>query len=678
MSPQPTTETIHHISVPLVVPSRWQPRQSFDPEYILELAKSIKSDGQMYPIILFRNGDQLFELVAGECRTRATIALGLTQCPTWRAEHGNGLRSATGHIAEHGWTQLADDIKAELVTTTIDARIEPEVDLTRLHKLAVIDNIRRANLTPFEEARAFRGLMEEQNISQRALASELGCSQSKIQERLALLNLAPEARQALTTRAVSPSHARHLAKLPVKIQPAVTELITELVDRDGDQATTVRQVAVLTSQIKKFLNPDHWLPPDEPITPSTRNNLRLVRHLLQHVDLEQRGEDILQLRRSHWSGESLIGKKPVGLRDDQITEICRVLAGNSAALSVIWQRVAHEQDWDCAHCYLADLQPPSESGPFNLPCARWSRPPEGGLPDTCRGFVGPEDPLVIPVSRELGRWAEEHDPAHLVAEPFYHFDLYAPWVVLVALAAARRAELQLQAKQERQTKHVREIAGYWQRQRGLWSTTGHFQMHRCDRCTHYRPDQLDDDLPPCLFAVEPLTNQWNDDPRAPEFGVLIRQDGLMLPRCEMYRRGITTFAPTPGFVLPDREVVIEWLHRILTGFHNGTQHSYTIRQPLTWLPYPRQAGQVHDLARLLSYVKKLWKTLDGARLATLISTAASEVAALSNYNEPFQLLDPTTLEVEQWASTRWRNLVEGIASENSSYPRDWPQPWVKS
>lgn len=681
---QPTTETIHHIPVPLIVPSRWQPRQAFDPEYILELARSIKIDGLMYPVILFRNEDLLYELVAGECRTRAIVAIGLTQSPTWCVEHGNGLRKATAHVAEHGWVELADDIKKDLVTTTIDARLEADDDRARLHKLAVIDNIRRANLTPLEEARAFQGLMQEQQLSQRALAAELGCSQSKVQERLSLLNLSAEARQALTARAVSASHARHLAKLPQEIQPAVTEHVQQLVDREGDQAATVRQIAVLTQQIRAFLNPDHWLPPqDKTITPVTRNNLRLVRAALEDADITAAGEAIVSLRQVGYSKENMLGKKPINLRGGHLEPILAALSGTKKQSIVeSWFRFAGRHGWSCSHCQLAGLQAPS-TNVFHCPCPKWRDADFGH--GTCRGFIGQDDPLILEVEPELCGWAERLGFDDLVIEPFPHFTKHHTWHSLVEQASAAKEEQQRKAQEKRETAYIHDIQAFCEWQLGMWAPMQHFQAHKCDRCLHRQPDLLERDLPPCKFVAEPLTQDWSETPRAPHFGVLVRGDGLMLPRCEQFRYEPTALdglgiTPTNGFILPDRDVTVEWLHRILINGGNRTTHDYTICGPLVWLSYPRKHGDVHSLDALLRYIKRVWDDLGDERVATLLTTGASEIAAIGNYHQPFNLFDPTTLQVEAWACQTWETVRDGKdhSRYGSHYPPDWPKPWIRT
>ena len=60
------------MSVAELVPCRWQPREVFDEDALLELARHIAAHGLMYPVIAFQNERGEYELVAGERRLRAS------------------------------------------------------------------------------------------------------------------------------------------------------------------------------------------------------------------------------------------------------------------------------------------------------------------------------------------------------------------------------------------------------------------------------------------------------------------------------------------------------------------------------------------------------------------------------------------------------------------------------
>jgi ParB family chromosome partitioning protein len=693
-SPIPNTQypisKLQEIPIPLIVPSRWQPRQSFDPESLLELAKHIKGHGLMYPIILFLNEDLEHELVAGERRTRAIAALGLTRAAPWTAQHGNGLRKAIAHTAGHGWAGLPDDIKRALVPTTITARLEPGDDHRRLHQLAVADNIQRKNLSPFEEARALHDLMQEHDLTQRDVGRQIGWSQSKVAQRLALLNLAPAAQRALSTRVLSISHARSLARLPVEVQPAVTAHVEKLVSREGDQAATVRQVAVLTQQLRKFLTPSRWLPPDDqPITPAHRNSLRLLHHILQDTDLSDRSEAIMGLHtaKAGYETSNILGKKPASLDNRHFRAIITALTGQDQPLKETWEQVVAAQGWTCDNCQFRYLTPPAQSS-FGWHCKRWediNRNLDDGRPvlTTCHdAYTAGNDPLIIPLGYSADRWARKLSPGDLITQPFPHFTDFAAWKRLIEGATLAEAKQQHQAEDERQNRHIIALAQYWQQQQpgGLFAEAEHFQAHLCPKCTHYRPDLLDRDLPPCEFVLDPLTNRYSNDPIPPGFGVLVRQDGLILPRCIHFRATIHETAGLPGFRLPDRKIVLDWLRAGLARGPGTSNRSYTIAAPLVWLPYPRpERRDLHDMDGLIRYIRRAWRDLGDEPLATLITTGILEARAMTRYRGTFELLDPTTLATETWAAISWQTAITDQPKTRPrphTYPADWPTPWL--
>jgi ParB family chromosome partitioning protein len=107
------------ISVEEVVPGGYNPRKTFDSEYITELAKSLQRDGQWDPIIVRKRNEGIYELIAGECRLRAAKIAGLK---------------------------------------TLRARIL-EIDDSEALLLALKTNVVRHNLNPVEEANALKELL---------------------------------------------------------------------------------------------------------------------------------------------------------------------------------------------------------------------------------------------------------------------------------------------------------------------------------------------------------------------------------------------------------------------------------------------------------------------------------------------------------------------------------------
>lgn len=160
-----------------VLPNRFQPRIKFSEEAINELSKSIKEHGVIQPIVVRPIGDK-FEIIAGERRYKASCMAGLKTIPALI-------------------TDLNDKDSAEV---------------------ALIENVQRENLTPIEEAISYRKILDMGYITQDALATKLGKTQSTIANKLRLLNLDDEVQEALLKERISERHARSLLKLTDKEQ----------------------------------------------------------------------------------------------------------------------------------------------------------------------------------------------------------------------------------------------------------------------------------------------------------------------------------------------------------------------------------------------------------------------------------------------------------------------------
>jgi len=167
-----SNDEVKHISVKDIVPSPYQPRTVFDDERIEELSQTIRTHGVIQPIIVrVRNGK--FEIIAGERRWRAVKKLGLDTIPAI--------------IREFNDSQAAS--------------------------VALIENLQREGLTSIEEAIAYQQLIELHNLTQESLAQRLGKSQSTIANKIRLLQLCDEVKEALLERKITERHARALLSL---------------------------------------------------------------------------------------------------------------------------------------------------------------------------------------------------------------------------------------------------------------------------------------------------------------------------------------------------------------------------------------------------------------------------------------------------------------------------------
>ena len=169
------TET--EVDLDRLVPNRRQPRVAFDEAKLQELSRSIGSSGLIQPIVVRALEGDSFEIVAGERR--------------WRA------------------AQMAQCHEVPVVIRTLSDRETLEI--------ALIENIQRQNLSPIEEARGYRRLLNDFGETQENIARQVGKSRSHIANVVRLLNLPEPVQKWLEEGALQAGHARALlaAKDPV-------------------------------------------------------------------------------------------------------------------------------------------------------------------------------------------------------------------------------------------------------------------------------------------------------------------------------------------------------------------------------------------------------------------------------------------------------------------------------
>lgn len=165
---------VTEIPIDLIFANPEQPRKIFGEEELLELRDSIKEYGVIQPIILKRNNNGSYIVIAGERRLRAAGMAGLTKIPAIVRE--------------------ADDKDAAII--------------------ALVENVQRENLGYMEEAQAYNRLMEEFELTQGELAERVGKKQSTISNKIRLLSLPEDIQKALIANRLTERHARALLKIP--------------------------------------------------------------------------------------------------------------------------------------------------------------------------------------------------------------------------------------------------------------------------------------------------------------------------------------------------------------------------------------------------------------------------------------------------------------------------------
>ena len=196
-----------------VLPNRFQPRIKFNEEAISELSKSIKEHGVIQPIVVRPIGDK-FEIIAGERRYKASCMADLKTIPA--------------------------------IITDLNDKDSAEV--------ALIENVQRENLTPIEEAISYKKILDMGYITQDALASKLGKTQSTVANKLRLLNLDDEVQEALLNEKISERHARSLLKVQNKEQQR------QMLNKIISERLTVRRA---DEEIDKLLNGGNMINTDE-------------------------------------------------------------------------------------------------------------------------------------------------------------------------------------------------------------------------------------------------------------------------------------------------------------------------------------------------------------------------------------------------------------------------------
>lgn len=189
------------IPIDRIDPNPLQPRSSFQPDRLRELAQSIDANGIIQPLIVRQKGER-FEIVAGERRWRASRLAGLTEVPV-------------------------------VVTNTSN---------DHLLEVSLIENIQREDLNPIEVAQAFDRLHREHQLSHEDIARRTGKDRSSVTNMLRLLKLPPDIQLLLAEYRLSMGHARALLGLSdPEIQRDIAEKITA-------QGLSVRQVERMVQQ----------------------------------------------------------------------------------------------------------------------------------------------------------------------------------------------------------------------------------------------------------------------------------------------------------------------------------------------------------------------------------------------------------------------------------------------
>lgn len=196
-------QNTQEIPLERIEPNPYQPRRHFDPESLQELAASIKEHGVLQPLLV-RQKDSGYQLIAGERRLRAAKQAGLRAVPV----------------------------------------VVKELDDRTIMEIALVENLQREDLSPIEEAEAYRRLMTEFNLTQEEVAKAVGKSRPTIANTLRLLNLPGPIQKMVVSGQLTMGHARALLGLE---QPEQQLYISEKIIKEK---LSVRETEEIVRQVQ--------------------------------------------------------------------------------------------------------------------------------------------------------------------------------------------------------------------------------------------------------------------------------------------------------------------------------------------------------------------------------------------------------------------------------------------
>lgn len=190
-----------------IIPNKNQPRQSFDNKALEELSISIRNYGLIQPITVRKIYDDIYEIIAGERRYRASKLLDMKTIPAVILETGEEVSAA----------------------------------------MALIENLQREDLDFIEEAMAFERLIEDFDMNQTQLAEKLGKSQSTIANKMRILKLPESVKVKLREGGLSERHARALLK--IDDEEILLSLIDRIIKKDLNVSATEKLVKSIAEDI---------------------------------------------------------------------------------------------------------------------------------------------------------------------------------------------------------------------------------------------------------------------------------------------------------------------------------------------------------------------------------------------------------------------------------------------
>lgn len=217
-SSQENSADIMRIKMTMIEPNPYQPRVTFDPESLQELADSIKSLGLIQPITVRKIDSGRYQIISGERRYRACRLAGMDMIPAYVRD----------------------------------------TDEEGMLEMAIVENIQRENLDPIETAMSYQRLIDECSLTQEQMAQKVGKNRVSVTNYLRLLKLPAKVQHDLKVGLISVGHAKALLGLEDAI---MQEHLCDLTIRND---LSVRQ---LEERVRKLTRPMELIDDSAPDLP---------------------------------------------------------------------------------------------------------------------------------------------------------------------------------------------------------------------------------------------------------------------------------------------------------------------------------------------------------------------------------------------------------------------------
>ncbi len=232
-----------------IEPKADQPRKHFREEALAELAESIREHGLIQPIVVRESSGGFYQIIAGERRWRASKLAGLSEIPV----------------------------------------IIMDADALKAAELAIIENIHREDLNAYEEASAYKALVDEYGLTQDEVAQRVGKARTTITNALRILELPDDVIELMKTGDISGGHAKAL--LGLKNPDAIVPLAEDILVHSLSVRAVESIVKKLNKEYDKAQNPKEEKSEDEVVVDYVKDLEQKVMSIIgKQVKINSKGK----------------------------------------------------------------------------------------------------------------------------------------------------------------------------------------------------------------------------------------------------------------------------------------------------------------------------------------------------------------------------------------------------